>query len=239
MRPKAAAQRSNMSEICSSPIGHRRTPILAAGLTAFLALAAGGCGSVIPGAASEPPRLYDLTPKSTYSKNLPKADWQLIVETPIASASLNTNRIPVRRNPTTLGYYERAVWTDLAPSLVQTLLIESFENTGKIIAVGRESVGLRADFVLKTELREFQAETASGSPVAHVRLTAKLVQMPQRTIIAWTSEEHSVAADGESMDAIVRAFDKALGKTLKRIVEWTLKTVPKKRAAPRKRRRQS
>ncbi len=219
-------------------IGRPRTPILAAGITLFLALAAGGCGSVIPGAASVPPRLYQLTPKSTYSKKLPKADWQLIVETPVAAASLNTNRIAVRRDPITLGYYERAVWTDLAPSLVQTLLIESFENTGKIVAVGRESVGLRSDFILKTELREFQAETASGTPVVHVRVIAKLVQMPQRTIIAWTSEDHKIPADGESMNAIVGAFDEALGKTLKRIVEWTLKTAPRK-AAPRKRRRRS
>ncbi len=222
----------------TGPIGHRRMPILAAGMIVFLALTAGGCGSVIPGAASPPPRLYQLTPKSTYSKNLPKADWQLIVETPVAAASLNTNRIAVQRDPITLGYYERAVWTDVAPRLVQTLLIESFENTGKIVAVGRESVGLRSDFILKTELREFQAETSSGSPVVNVRLIAKLVQMPQRTIIAWTSEDHKVPADGESMDAIVRAFDDALGRTLKRIVEWTLKIAPRK-AAPRKSRRRS
>ena len=37
---------------------------------------------------------------------------------------------------------------------LQTLIIESFENSGRIVAVGRESVGLRADFTLKTELRE-------------------------------------------------------------------------------------
>ena len=125
----------------------------------------------------------------------------------------------------------------MAPRLVQTLMIESFENTGKIIAVGRESVGLRSDFILKTELREFQAETASGSPVVHVRVIAKLVQMPQRTIIAWTSEEYKIPSDGEAMKAIVGAFDEALGKTLKRIVEWTLKVAPK--ATPRKRRRRS
>lgn len=218
------------------PRSRRKRPILAAGMMAFLALAAGGCGSVIPGAASAPPRLYQLTPKSTYSSKLPKADWQLIIETPVAAASLNTNRIAVRRDPITLDYYERAVWTDVAPRLVQTLLIESFENTGKIIAVGRESVGLRSDFILKTELREFQAETGGGTPVAHVRLIAKLVQMPQRTIIAWTSEDFKIPADGESMSAIVGAFDRALGKTLKRIVEWTLRVAPKK-AAPRKRRR--
>ena len=128
-------------------------------------------------------------------------------------------------------------WTDVAPRLVQTLIVESFENTSKIVAVGRESVGLRSDYVLKTELREFQAEHIGGSTVAHVRLIAKLVKMPQRTIIAWTSEEHTIPASGESMEAIVKAFDQALGKALKRIVEWTLKTAP--RIASRKKRTRS
>jgi cholesterol transport system auxiliary component len=41
---------------------------------------------------------------------------------------------------------------------VQTLLVESFENTKKIVSVARQGVDLGADNVLKTELREFQAE---------------------------------------------------------------------------------
>lgn len=205
-----------------------RIPTWAGGLilAGALSLAAGGCANVIPGAASEPPQIYDLTPKSTFDEDLPEAHWQLVVETPVAPASLNTNRIALRRNPWTLEYFERAVWTDVAPRLVQTLFIESFENTHKIIAVGRESVGLRSDYVLKSELREFQVEFDTGTPVAHVRIIAKLVKMPQRTIIDWTSEDHSVPASGESMDAIVAAFDEALGKTLKRIVEWALKAAP-------------
>ena len=39
--------------------------------------------------------------------------------------------------------------------MVQTLLVESFENTGKIVAVARKATDIRADYVLKTDLREF------------------------------------------------------------------------------------
>ena len=55
-------------------------------------------------------------------------------------------------------------WTDNAPLMVQTLLIESFESTRSIIAVGREAVGLRPDYVLHTDLREFDATYDDGSP---------------------------------------------------------------------------
>ena len=81
--------------------------------------------------------------------------------------------------------------------------------------------------MLKTDLREFQAEyDADGAPVAHVRLNAKLVVMPKRAIIASETFESSVRAEGSNISQIIVAFDTALGKTLKQIVEWGL-TVPK------------
>ena len=70
--------------------------------------------------------------------DLPRVDWQLIIETPVAAAGLNTSRIALQRSPVTLEYYANANWTDVAPLMVQTLLIESFENSGKIVAVSRD-----------------------------------------------------------------------------------------------------
>jgi cholesterol transport system auxiliary component len=57
-----------------------------------------------------------------------------------------------------------------------------------------------------------------------VHINAKLVRMPQRTIIASNSVEHIVPAGADDIDQIIQAFDEALGKVLKGIVEWTLIT---------------
>ncbi len=109
--------------------------------------------------------------------------------------------------------------------MVQTLMAESFENSDRIVAVGRDSVSLRADFVLKTDLREFQAEYWAGpNPKAHVTIIAKLVQIPRRAIVGSKKFEGIVPAESDTMEAIVKAFDAALGKVLKRLVEWTLLT---------------
>jgi cholesterol transport system auxiliary component len=115
--------------------------------------------------------------------------------------------------------------------LVQTLLVESFENTGRIVAVGRESVGLRADYVLKIELREFQAEYASPTapPTVHIRIIAKLVRMPVREIVAAHMTERTAQAATNTLDGVVAAFDEALGPVLKDVVVWTLTSVPPKR----------
>ncbi|HXV23826.1 MAG TPA: ABC-type transport auxiliary lipoprotein family protein [Alphaproteobacteria bacterium] len=189
-----------------------------------------GCTGILPG-TGDPLRLYTLTPKSTYEGDLPKVDWQLVVEMPVAPAGINTNRIALAHSPITLDYYAGATWTDSSPALAQTLLIESFENTGKIVAVGRESVGLRPDYVLKLELREFQAEYASSEapPTVHIRMIAKLVRMPQREIVATHMAQRMLPAATNTLDSVVAAFDDALGPVLKEIVIWTLTSVPPER----------
>ena len=198
--------------------------------TALALLSLAACTGIIPG-TGEPLKLYTLTPKSTYMADLPKVEWQLVIETPVAPAGINTNRIAVAHSPITLDYYAGATWTDSAPALVQTLLVESFENTGRIVAVGRESVGLKPDYVLKLELREFQAEYDSpqAPPTVHIRIIAKLVRMPAREIVAAHMAERKEAATANSLDSVVGAFDGALGPVLKEIVIWTIKAVPPQR----------
>ena len=173
-----------------------------------------------------PPQLYTLTPKSTFSEGLPAVEWQLLVEPPAAAAGLDSLRIALQSTPFKLDYFADVAWTDRAPKMVQTLIVESFENSERIVSVGRESIGLRANYVLKTELREFQAEYVehglSAPPNVRVRMNAKLVQIPRRTIIAGNNFEASTAAAGNRLDDIVLAFDDALGKVLRRLVEWTL-----------------
>ena len=135
-----------------TPRGWRRAA--AAALVVAVAFTAGGCtldGLLTSG--GPPPRLYVLTPKSTFADALPHVESQLVVELPIASEGLNTHRIALRDSPLTLDFFANARWTEGAPQMVQTLLVESFENTGKIVSVARQGVDLRADYVLKTELR--------------------------------------------------------------------------------------
>jgi cholesterol transport system auxiliary component len=170
------------------------------------------------------PSLYVLTPKSTFSGDLPNVEAQLVVEAPIASEGLNTHRIALRDSPLTLDFFANARWTERAPQMVQTLLVESFENTGKIVSVARQGVDLRADYVLKTELREFQAEYASRdeAPQVWVKLNAKLVRMPARIIVASQTFEARYAAAGTRMNDVILAFDDSLNKVLKKAVVWTM-----------------
>lgn len=208
----------------TDPLAALRTRRYALRLVAAAPLAAGlaACGLGLPG-QGPPPRLFQLSPKSTFETGLPNADWQLLIEQPVAAAGINSPRIALFRQRFELEYYARARWTDRAPSMIQTLVVESFENSGAIVAVGRDSIGLRADFILKLELRELQAEyPPSGPPASHVGLNAKLVRMPQRVIVGSEQFDASVPAHADRIEDVVLAFDEALGKVLKDLVTWTL-----------------
>ncbi len=191
-----------------------------------LSLAATGCVSVLPG-GKEPARLFTLSPKSTFAKQLPTTDRHLNVDMPSAGLALNTPKIALRRSAFALDSYARATWIDRAPSMVQTLLVESFDNTRKIVSVTRQRSAPRADYSLVTELREFQAEyDGDGPPAVRVRINAKLVELPRRTIVAATSAERVERAKGTDLSSIINAFDEALGWVMRRIVEWTLTALP-------------
>lgn len=212
--------------------GHSRRALISGLGLCLLAIAGlGGCAIDLPG-SGEPPRIFTLTPKSTFDEGLPNVDWQLLVELPTAPAGINTARIAAQRTAIELDYFARASWTDAMPSMVQTLLIESFENSGKIVSVGRQVVGLRADYILKTDIREFQAEyqgiegkdviSPDSVPNIRMRVNVKLVRMPDRRIIANQTFEYNLPAPGPGLTEIVMGFDEVLGKVLKRAVGWAL-----------------
>lgn len=196
----------------------RRAFLLSAGCLAAL----GGCSGFLIGSRPTP-SLFRLSPKSTFPVDLPHVTWQLVLETPVADAGLDTARIALTRSAHQIEYYARANWTDRAPAMFQTMMIESFENSGRIVSVGRESLGLRADFVLKSELREFQAfYDDAGPPVVRVGLALKLVAMPRREIVAATSIGTTAQAEADTLEAVIRAFDEASGSVLKELVVWVI-----------------
>lgn len=205
--------------------GGRRTAVA----ILVCAVLVAGCTVPLPG-TGEPAQLYLLSPKNTFPSNLPEADWQLLVEETTSPAALDTPRIAVSYSPIEIDYFARANWTDRAPEMVQRLIVESFENSGRIVAVGSDAVGLRTNILLKTELRAFQAEYEGGQkgdvsgkpPSVHIRINAKLVRMPQRVIVASRTFAAAIPAAENAMPAIVRAFDRALDDTLEGIVVWTL-----------------
>ncbi len=191
-------------------------------------LVAGCAGLATLGAVTSPIELYDLTPKSTFDEDLPEVTAQLVVEEPTAASSVNTDRIAVKPNAYKVEYFPDARWVDRAPLMVQTRLVESFENTGRVGSVGRQAIGLSSDYTLITELREFQAHVGAGEdgPLGVlVQLNMKVVQEPRGLIVASRSFGRKVEVGSDEIIDVVAAFDAGLGQTMRDAVDWTVREI--------------
>ena len=195
------------------------------------ALALAGCSDLI-GPSSAPVQLYALKPSGGAPTAGPKVPWHLSVGMPTATDYLDRARVALIKPDTSVDYFADSQWTDHLPVLVQEALVEAFENSGRIDGVAAESDGFKADYVLQTDLRDFEAryDQADGIPTAVVRIEAKIAPTIGRSIASSLQSSHQVQATQNSVAAAVQAMDAALGQALAEIVNWALsQPMPSKR----------
>lgn len=191
-------------------------------IAALTAMPLAGCGSILPG-GGDAPRLYILSPCTAFPPELPSRRWHLAIAQPFAPAEIDTARIALRRGALTIEYFADSAWPDRAPAMLQTLLVESFENSGRIAAVSREQQGLSADYLLYTDLERFDAvyEHPGEPPTVLVRIHVRLARS-DRAIPIGTRLERKEAAQRNDIESTVAAFDRAFGAVTRDIIAWTL-----------------
>jgi cholesterol transport system auxiliary component len=197
-----------------------RRQLLAVGMS-LPALIVAGCQ--LPG-QGPPPREFRVTQKSTFPDDLPHVAWSLVVERPNALRSIDTPRM-ARTRGVEIEYYAGATWIDRPPVMIEPLIVQSFRISGAINVVADRRSGVRPDFILQTDITAFEAtETTAGPPDVRVAMAATLIGMPRRDVVGTTQMAHTVTAQATNLESIALAFDDALGKVLKDLVEWTLRT---------------
>jgi cholesterol transport system auxiliary component len=152
----------------------------------------------------------------------PNVAWSLLIPKPEASDWLDTERIAVRHGAGNVQVYKGASWSDPVPELVQSTLLRGFEDSQKILTVGRPGGGVKGRFQLLTEVRAFESDYSSGSPVALIELQAKLVDNRDGAVVASRNFRDTEAAGSEDVDAVVEAMSRVLDRTTAQVVGWTL-----------------
>lgn len=166
----------------------------------------------------EPPRKFSLRPLPALDNSGPS--WSLGIDVPQALKGLDTERIAIKSGPNELKYYADADWIDLAPEMVQMVLVRSFQNHTRL-DVGTRGLGVgQPDFLLSSYLQDFQAETGGGGQVT---LVASLSPATRRKIVRTKSFQAEIRSD-DHIDAIVSAFEEALHRVATDLIAWTLAT---------------
>jgi cholesterol transport system auxiliary component len=201
---------------------------LAAGASAF---ALGACSNIIGPPAASP--LYMLKPAPVATRSGPPVRWQLTVELPEATDSYDTTRIVLMQPNGQMDYYADATWQDRLPYVVQGTLIEAFESSGRMQGVGRDTEGLKSDYLLVTDIRAFEARYAApdAPPTVSVRIVAKLIAARTRTIVRATDAHGEAQAAQNNVASVVAAFNQALSAVQTQIVDAVLNAPPPAPAA--------
>ena len=202
-------------------MNHTRRVLLIPGLLAALLCSA--CGSLL-NVQRTPFTIYSpqyTAPDATASG--PRVDWQLAIDTPLASDTLDSARIAVMPTPGVLEVFPAARWREPAPALLRGMIVQGFEASARIVGVGSSASGLRADYSLTISLRDFQLEVRDGKAQAAIRFQARLLDYTSNRVLAthaFTAESPSAGVDAAS--AFV-AFEASLNKVVPDLVDWTLR----------------
>lgn len=170
------------------------------------------------------PQLYVLKPAMPPGDPGPKVAWALGIDLPEAAQNLDSDRIAISRSANTQDYFANAAWPDQLPALIQGSLVSAFEASGRIDQVVRNTEGVRTDYLLKIDVRDFEAryDQPDAAPTAVVAFQAILVDLKDRNLAAHLFVRKESAATQNSVDASVEAMDRALGSALGDIVHWTM-----------------
>lgn len=176
-----------------------------------------GCG----GKANNDTFDLSLTPsgEGAFARNR-----QILVPEPTALKLLNSEQVVVRVSPSEIQYLANSRWGDRLPALVQSKLVEAFENSGRLGGVGKPGQGLAIDYQVVTDIRAF--EVNSGSPrMANVEISAKLLNDRNGTVRAQSVFRATAPVSGAQNRDFIEALDRAFAKVGAEIVDWALKSM--------------
>ncbi|MCC2111296.1 MAG: membrane integrity-associated transporter subunit PqiC [Hyphomicrobiales bacterium] len=198
----------------------RTTRRFARGIAAVaVAAAVAGCAAL--GGGGPPPATYDLSAPVSFPGLRAGTSAQILIQEPAALKALDSERIVVKPSVSAVEYMAKAQWSDRLPKLVQTRLLQAFENTGRVRAVGRPGEGLLIDYQIVSDIRAFELSLA-GAATAVVEISGKIVNDRNGRVVAVRLFTAQVPAAGASADAAVAALDRALEEVLVDFVAWTL-----------------
>jgi cholesterol transport system auxiliary component len=182
-----------------------------------------GCSAITSiNAATKPLNTYDLRPAAG-SKKGHRTSRTLLVARPQASAALTTDRMMIKPDAASITYLPDARWSDEIPAMVQSLLIRSISETGRVAYVGQSDAGPIPDKALLVRIDGFEV-IALADDIFEVQVDFDLTiinDKDQRVVGSRRfSQSQQIASDNPK--EIVATFQTVLNELLPEMANWTI-----------------
>jgi len=173
------------------------------------------------------------TPLDTFNLSAPqpnvtspsRKNIQLLVPTPTALKALDSENIVVSSAPGSIEYLKGAQWGDRLTNIVQSRLVQAYENTGAFGGIGRPGDGLAINYQILTDLRMFGIQAYASPKLAVVELAVRLMNDKNGEVRATRVFRTVIPVGGATNAAYVKALDAAFERIASEIVTWTVTTL--------------
>ena len=189
------------------------------GLAFGVAIFSSGCVSLLPETAPPKPR-YHIEAVGGDALSGDRVNWSLVVEDPRTTRVFDSVKVAVSPAPGKIEYFAGAEWADRAPRLFQTAVVQSFEDTGRILSIGDRAAVPIGDIILQTDIRKLQVNVAGGAETPLIVIYARLTD-GKGTVYAAQQFRAERGARAGDPDSVMAAFDEAFTAVISDLVAWT------------------
>lgn len=201
----------------SRPLRSARLPACLLSLLLLTACSIGG--------PKQSPQLFAPEPVLQTDASWPTVTWSLALAAPVVATSIHPNRISVSPTPGELQVYRGAQWARSPADMVETSILQTLEDSGKIAAVARQGSGMAADYRLLLDIRSFRSDYAGNPmPSARIEINAKLLHVSDQRLAGSHTFQQLQPAAGTDVAQVAAAFGQALGPVSHAIAGWALRT---------------
>lgn len=189
-----------------------------------LALVIAACSPLTP---RDQGRSFMFTLETVTPASQAQYDGTLVIDHPTARIELDTYRVALIRADGVFDYFAHTRWVDFISPMVLDTMVFSLEDSGLFDSVVSEQSAFAGDYVLKSEIRSFNAvyDAPDAPPEIRVALNQVLLAGDRKTRMATFTAKGSAKATDNTLTAIHNAFNAAFSKSQKATVTHIAKAM--------------
>lgn len=184
-------------------------------------IVAPGCVSGLLETNPPSPRYLLNAPQVSAPQGAP-AGFSLTIEAPKAAQAVDTSKIVVSAREGRIEYFAGGEWAGRGPRIFQTALVETFEDSERLLSVGDRSVVPIGDYILQTDIRQMGLEVRNRDTLAKFSVYARLTDAQGDILSARKFNASASPSNRSDGDAVAQAFDAAFDKLATGLLEWSL-----------------
>ncbi len=168
----------------------------------------------------EPHIIVDLTaPKGFRVRNRSRQTVLTVFE-PTAIKSFARNAVIVKSSNNAVSVLSGVKWSERLPRLLQSRLLEAFENVRAVGSVSNGRDNINSNYALRLNIRSFQLNENKNSANAYVALYAKLVRKKDGKVIAQKLFSSSHRVDIEDNIVSTTGLNQSFQAVTRKIIQW-------------------